>query len=66
MNDQFIRKVPGVGLMNEKILNGLGIHTCKQIIEKSVEIYVNFTPNAFQFLISCALGISRVVHEAAV
>jgi DNA polymerase kappa len=28
MNDQPIRKVPGIGKVNELILNGLGIKTC--------------------------------------
>jgi DNA polymerase kappa len=46
-----IRKVPGIGKMNEIILNGLGINECKDIVAKAAEIYVNFSENAFQFLV---------------
>ena len=46
-----IRKVPGIGQMNEQVLNGLGVFTCKDILNAACEIFVNFTENAFSFLI---------------
>ncbi|CAI2364410.1 unnamed protein product [Moneuplotes crassus] len=58
-----IRKVPGVGKVNELILSGLGINTCEEVLQKGVEVFINFTENSFEFLARCALGISRNVHE---
>ena len=51
MMDQPIRKIPGIGKINEMILSGIGIEYCRDLIEKSTEIYVTFSPNAFQFLV---------------
>ena len=63
MKDLPVRKVPGVGKVNEHILAGLNIYNCKDLIEKATEVYVTFTEYAFEFLIKCALGISRCIHE---
>ena len=46
-----MRKIPGIGKINEMILYGIGIVNCKDIVDKATEIYVNFSPNAFQFLV---------------
>ena len=45
------------------MLIGLGIHTCADIIRKATDIFVNFTENAFEFLVKAAMGISRHAHE---
>ena len=66
MMPQPVRKIPGIGKINEMILSGIGITQCSDILEKACEIYINFSPNAFQFLIQGALGITRVVHENCV
>lgn len=63
MKDLPVRKVPGVGKVNEHILAGLNIYSCKDLIEKATEVYVTFTEYAFEFLIKSALGISRCIHE---
>jgi DNA polymerase kappa len=60
-----VRKLPGVGKVNEHILAGLNIYFCKDLVEKATEVYVTFTEWAYEFLIKCALGISKVVHEVA-
>lgn len=52
MDEQYIRKIPGIGKVNEMILKGIGVQTCKDIISKGAEIYLNFTPNAWSFLMS--------------
>ena len=65
MNKLPIRKIPGVGKINEQILNGLGIQGCKDCMERAVEISINFTDNAFDFLIRSSLGIARNIHEDA-
>ena len=58
-----IRKIPGVGKINEQILAGMGIKVCPDIIDKAPMIYVNFTNNAYDFLIRACMGISKNVHE---
>ena len=58
-----VRKLVGVGKVNEQILLGMGINICQDIIDKAVDIYINFTENAFDFLIKSALGIAKNVHD---
>lgn len=57
-----VRKLPGVGKVNEQILLGLGVEYCKDANDKAVDIYVNFTENAFDFLIRSTLGIAKNRH----
>ena len=47
MQELPVRKVPGVGKVNEHILAGLNIYTCKDLVEKATEVYVTFTEYAF-------------------
>ena len=63
MKDLPVRKIPGVGKVNEHILAGLNIYFCKDLVEKATEVYVTFTEWAYEFLIKSALGLSRVMHE---
>ncbi len=58
-----VRKLVGVGKVNEQILLGMGIEKCSDIIDKAVDIYINFTENAFDFLIKSSLGIAKNTHE---
>lgn len=32
MDEQYIRKIPGIGKVNETILKGIGVTTCKDIV----------------------------------
>lgn len=57
-----VRKLPGVGKVNEMILGGLNIFTCKDLLDKAAEIHINFTEKAFDFLIRSALGVSGNFH----
>ena len=57
------RKLVGVGKVNEQILLGMGIEKCSDIYDKAVDIYINFTENAFEFLLKSALGIAKNTHE---
>ena len=58
-----IRKIPFIGNTTEQLLRGLGIETCADILNRLVDIHLVFTENAFDFLATSALGISRCVHE---
>lgn len=37
-----VKKLPGIGKVNEMIMAGLGIIKCKDMIDKAAEIYVNY------------------------
>jgi len=63
MASKKVRDIPGCGKVYEQILYGLGILNCQEILEKAIEIYINFTENSFEFLLKAAMGISRSVHE---
>ncbi len=51
MKDMPVRKIPGVGRVNEHILSGLNIYNCKDLVEKATEVYATFTEWAFEFLV---------------
>lgn len=65
MSELLVRKVPGVGKINEQILTGLGIIKCPDTIKYASHVYINFTVNAFDFIVRACLGISRNIHEDA-
>ena len=58
-----VRKLPGVGKVNDQILSGLGIVSCRDTLEHAIEININFTENAFDFLMRSSMGIARNYHE---
>lgn len=60
---QSIGKVPGIGKINEILLNGIGIHKCRDLLQKCTEVFVNYSANAFEFLMKAGMGIYRNVHE---
>jgi nucleotidyltransferase/DNA polymerase involved in DNA repair len=51
MKDLPITKLQGVGKVHNNILSGLGIHSCKELLAKAVEVYVTYTENQFRFFI---------------
>jgi DNA polymerase kappa len=63
MRHKEVRNVPGIGKVNEQILIGLGINNCQEIIDKAIDIYLNFTEKSFEFLVKAAMGISRCYHQ---
>jgi DNA polymerase kappa len=63
MMDLPVRKVPGIGKVNEHILAGLNIYSCKDLVEKATEVYITFTEHHFEFMVKSALGISKIMHE---
>lgn len=58
-----IRKIPGVGKVNEQILSGMGIKMCPDVQKHAMDISINFTNNAFDFLIKSSMGIAKNVHD---
>lgn len=63
MNEMPVRKIPGIGKINEQLLSGLGITKCPDIINKIIDINVNFTVNATDFLMRAAVGCSKNTHD---
>ena len=59
-----IRKIPGIGNVNEQLLKGLQINTCGDILENSENIKICFPDKTFKFFIKASLGIARYFHEA--
>ena len=63
MDTLLVRKLPGVGKVNEQILAGLGIVKCSDGIKLATSIYINCTVNAFDFMIRACMGIAKNIHE---
>lgn len=63
MANMEVRKIPGIGRMTELVLNNLGIKNCEDILEHSTEVAIAFKEGTAQWLVQCALGISRMFHE---
>lgn len=41
----------------------MGIYLCKDVMDKTTDIYINFTENAFDFLVKSSMGIAKILHE---
>ena len=63
MLDLKVRKIPSVGEKLEKKLNLMGIYTCKDVIDRQVDLFHLFSENQFDFLLSSAFGIGSSYHE---
>lgn len=62
MHDKKMRDVPGVGHVTEQTLNGLGVHSCADIENHLVEIYINYSETFFEFITKASMGIGRNNH----
>ena len=51
MEELPIKKLQGIGKVTEMIMHGLNIFSCRDMIDKAAEIYLNFTSNVFEFLV---------------
>lgn len=56
------RKIPGIGRVNERILESLGVTTCGEIWDKRVELWLSFD-GKIEWLIKAHLGIGNTVVE---
>eukprot|EP00004_Rigifila_ramosa_P017761 TRINITY_DN4359_c0_g1_i3.p1 TRINITY_DN4359_c0_g1~~TRINITY_DN4359_c0_g1_i3.p1 ORF type:complete len:550 (-),score=101.77 TRINITY_DN4359_c0_g1_i3:652-2259(-) len=67
MRELPIRKVPGVGKVQERLLvEGLGISTCGDLLQRRSHVVKLFSPLTASFLLRSALGIGSTTldHEA--
>ncbi|KAJ3228482.1 hypothetical protein HK099_000037 [Clydaea vesicula] len=60
-----IRKVPGIGRVLEKTLNGLDITTCGDILKNNVLLYKLMSNTTFNFLLKRSLGLGDVEFSDA-
>ncbi|SPO26208.1 related to DNA polymerase kappa [Ustilago trichophora] len=58
------RKIPGIGRVNERILESLGVTTCGEIWNKRVELWLALD-GKIEWLIKAHLGIGNTVVEPA-
>lgn len=63
MKDLSIRKVPGVGRVNERLLEAIGIHTCGDIIQHRAALYLMDKQFGLNFLLNTHLGIASNVVQ---
>lgn len=52
-----IRKIPGIGPVQERVLKAFKIETCKDLWEKRDMIYLLFKPASIDFYVRVALGL---------
>jgi DNA polymerase kappa len=62
---QPVRKVPYIGKVLEKVLNGIGIVTCHDVLDKALELSISLSPLNLRFVLRSALGIGAIVHPQA-
>jgi DNA polymerase kappa len=65
ISNQFVRKIPGIGKVLEKVLNGLGIVKCQDILDRRLELSVVMSENSLNFLLRSALGQGCTQHSKA-
>lgn len=58
-----VRKVPGLGRMQELVYNELGIYTCEDILKNGADLSIAYNERYFRNAIKEALGINRCKHE---
>ncbi|KAI0335006.1 DNA/RNA polymerase [Cubamyces sp. BRFM 1775] len=63
MHDLSIRKVPGVGRVNERLLESIGITTCGDIFQKRAVLFLLDKQFGLEFLLQAYLGIASNVVE---
>lgn len=62
MLDQKIRKIHGIGPVNEYYLKGLGIETAKDITNNLDVLSICFSENTCEYFLSTALGLGSIEH----
>ena len=63
MKDKPIRKIPGIGPVNEYYLKGLKIEKAIDLLENTDALTICFSDLSCQFFIEAALGIGSTEHE---
>ena len=62
MKKKKIRKIPGIGPVNEYFLKGLGIENASDILTCTDVIAICFSEHTCEFFVEAALGIGDIEH----
>jgi hypothetical protein len=62
MREKRIRKIPGIGPVNEFLLKGLGIESAKDILSNTDMLSICFSSSSTEFYIQRALGLGSTEH----
>lgn len=62
MLDKKIRKIPGIGPVNDYYLKGLGIECARDLLECTDSLAICFSENSCEFFVSAALGLGAIDH----
>ncbi|KAJ3178656.1 hypothetical protein HDU87_003479 [Geranomyces variabilis] len=60
-----VRKVPGVGKVQERVFNALGIESCRDLRENLPLIYKMFSKIHFQFCLRVSLGVGSTELDSS-
>lgn len=63
VQEKKLRKIPGIGPVNEYYLKGLGIETGKDILDNLDVLTICFSKLSAEFLVAAALGCGSIEHE---
>ena len=63
MRDRPIRKIPGIGPVNDYYLRGLQIENCQDLLSNTDVLTICFSELSCQFFIEAALGLGCIDHE---
>lgn len=63
MADKKIRKIPGIGPVNEYYLKGLGIESAQDILDNVDILTICFSKSSTEFFVAAALGLGSIEHE---
>jgi nucleotidyltransferase/DNA polymerase involved in DNA repair len=63
MAEKKIRKIPGIGPVNEFYLKGLGVDTGKDILDRVDTLTICFSRSSTEYFVQAALGIGSIEHE---
>ncbi|XP_041369519.1 DNA polymerase kappa-like [Gigantopelta aegis] len=63
IKDLPIRKIPGIGKVSEKMLNGVGVVTCEDLFHKRALLYHLYSPISFHYFMRICLGMGSTVVD---
>lgn len=58
-----IRKIPGIGPVNEYYLRGLGMENAGDILKNTDVLEICFSDSSCEFFIEAALGLGAIEHS---
>ena len=60
MKTKKIRKIPGIGPVNEYYLKGLGIENAADVLSCTDVLSICFSENTCEFFVEAALGLGEI------